>query len=131
METPINPPHNSQQGSVVHVKQEKEVDPTKMEKHEASRKGSSENTAEKRRKQCEAESDSCEELGLAKGSAQECENESSSSLESSQNVEQQESNEEYSSVEHNSESLTEHETTGEVDGMLELDEEDTEISTDE
>lgn len=130
-ETPINPPNDSKQGSLVRVKQEEGVDRTRMEKCQSPRKGSSENTAEKRWKQCEAESDSDEELGLAKSSAQKRKNKSSGSLESSQNVHQQESHEEYSTTEHTSESITQQDTTGEGDGMLELDEEDTEMSTDE
>ncbi|XP_075890904.1 lethal(3)malignant brain tumor-like protein 2 isoform X2 [Nelusetta ayraudi] len=130
-ETPINPPNDGKQGSLVRVKQEEGVGRTRMEKYHSPRKGSSENTAEKRWKQCEAESDSDEELGLVKSSAQKRKNKSSGSLESSQNVHQQESHEEYSTTEHTSESITQQDTTGEGDGMLELDEEDTEMSTDE
>lgn len=48
METPINPPDNSSHGSLVRVKQEEGVDRTKMEKCEAPRKGSLDNTGEKK-----------------------------------------------------------------------------------
>lgn len=118
-ETPIHPPNDSKEGSLVRVKQEEGVDHTKMEKCQVPRKESSENTVEKRWKHCDSDSDSGEELGLAKSSMQKPKNKSSSSLESS--------HEEYSTMEHTSESMTQQDTTGEGDGMLELDE-DTEMS---
>lgn len=112
METPINPLDNGSRGSRVRVKQEEGVDQTEMVKCEEPRKGSLENTGKKRGKQSEAESDSSEELGLAKSKGQKHQNWSSSSLECS-------------SLKHTSGSSTQQ------DRMLEVDEEDTEISTDD
>lgn len=123
METSINPPHDSKQCSLVRVKQEEGLDRTKTEKCEAPKKESSGNTNEKGWKQHEAESNTGEELGLGKSSMQKGKNMSSSSLESSQNVDQ-----EYSTVENTSGSITQQDTTRESDGLLELDEEDTEMS---
>lgn len=94
METPINPPDKGSHGPLVRVKQEESVDRTKMEKCEAPIKGRLENTGEKRWKKSEAESDSSEELPLAKSKKQ-------------------------------------RDDKGEGDRMLKLDEEDSEISTDE
>lgn len=119
-ETPIHPPSDSKEGSLVRVKQEDGVDPTKMEKCQAPRRESSEHAVGKRWKRGDSDSDSGEELGLAKSSVRKPKSKSSSSLESSHG--------EYSTMEHTSESMTRQDTTGEGDGMLELDEEDTEMS---
>lgn len=125
METPIHHPDDCSRGSLVHVKQEEGVDRSKTEKCEAPRKGGLASTDEKRWKKSETESVTSKERGLAKRKEQKHQNRNSSSLESSQNVGQQ-----YSSFEHTSESMTQQGTTGEGNKILDMDEENTEVSTD-